>query len=86
PNLGLLAALGGQRAEGDLKGSLGVSSDGGRIALKLLATGGSIRRDTLAIVKPDIDVTVSDLSALAASGTVKAEEVSAGTNKLAGLS
>ncbi|MBY3169725.1 translocation/assembly module TamB domain-containing protein [Rhizobium laguerreae] len=86
PNIGLLAALGGQKAEGDLKGSLGVSSDGGRIALKLLATGGSIRRDTLAIVKPDIDVTVSDLKALAANGTVKAEEVSAGTNRLAGLS
>ncbi|MBY5351521.1 translocation/assembly module TamB domain-containing protein [Rhizobium leguminosarum] len=86
PNVGLLAALGGQKAEGDLKGSLGVSSDSGRIALKLLATGGSIRRDTLAIVKPDIDVTVSDLSALAANGIVKAEEVSAGTNKLAGLS
>ncbi|MCA2409804.1 translocation/assembly module TamB domain-containing protein [Rhizobium leguminosarum bv. viciae 248] len=86
PNIGLLAALGGQKAEGDLKGSLGVSSHGGRIALKLLATGGSIRRDTLAIVKPDIDVTVSDLKALAANGTVKAEEVSAGTNRLAGLS
>ncbi|QKK17681.1 translocation/assembly module TamB domain-containing protein [Rhizobium indicum] len=86
PNIGLLAALGGQKAEGDLKGSLGVSSDSGRIALKLLATGGSIRRDTLAIVKPDIDVTVSDLKALAANGTVKAEEVSAGTNRLAGLS
>ncbi|MBY2939340.1 filamentous hemagglutinin adherence factor [Rhizobium leguminosarum] len=86
PNVGLLAALGGQKADGDLKGSLGVSSDGGRIALKLLATGGSIRRDTLAIVKPDIDVTVSDLKALAANGTVKAEEVSAGTNRLAGLS
>ncbi|MBY5611760.1 translocation/assembly module TamB domain-containing protein [Rhizobium leguminosarum] len=86
PNIGLLAALGGQKAEGDLKGSLGVSSDGSRIALKLLATGGSIRRDTLAIVKPDIDVTVSDLKALAANGTVKAEEVSAGTNRLAGLS
>ncbi|RXT17281.1 filamentous hemagglutinin adherence factor [Rhizobium leguminosarum] len=86
PNVGLLAALGGQKAEGDLKGSLGVSSDSGRIALKLLATGGAIRRDTLAIVKPDIDVTVSDLKALAANGTVKAEEVSAGTNRLAGLS
>ncbi|MGO7183227.1 translocation/assembly module TamB domain-containing protein [Rhizobium brockwellii] len=86
PNVGLLAALGGQKAEGDLKGSLGISSDSGRIALRLLATGGSIRRDTLAIVKPDIDVTVSDLNALAANGTVKAEEVSAGTNKLAGLS
>ncbi|MFW8606533.1 translocation/assembly module TamB domain-containing protein [Rhizobium beringeri] len=86
PNVGLLAALGGQKAEGDLKGSLGISSDSGRVALKLLATGGSIRRDTLAIVKPDIDVTISDLNALAANGTVKAEEVSAGTNRLAGLS
>ncbi|MBB3915723.1 translocation/assembly module TamB domain-containing protein [Rhizobium fabae] len=86
PNVGLLAALGGQKAEGDLKGSLGISSDGGKIALKLLAKGGSIRRDTLAIVKPDIDVTVSDLYALAANGTVKTAEVSVGTNKLAGLS
>ncbi|RWX18876.1 filamentous hemagglutinin adherence factor [Rhizobium leguminosarum] len=86
PNVGLLAALGGQKAEGDLKGSLGISSDSGRVAIKLLATGGSIRRDTLAIVKPDIDVTISDLNALAANGTVKAEEVSAGTNRLAGLS
>ncbi|MGR9199063.1 translocation/assembly module TamB domain-containing protein [Rhizobium leguminosarum] len=86
PNVGLLAALGGQKAEGDLKGSLGISSDSGKIALKLLATGGSIHRDTLAIVKPDIDVTISDLNALAANGTIKAEGVSAGTNKLAGLS
>lgn len=86
PDIGLLAALGGQKAEGDLKGSLGIGNDGGRITLKLLATGGSIRRDTLAIVKPDIDITVSDLSALAANGTVKAESLNAGTNQLAGLS
>ncbi|OHV18454.1 filamentous hemagglutinin adherence factor [Rhizobium sp. RMa-01] len=86
PNIGLLAALGGQKAEGDLKGSLGIVSDNGKIALKLRATGASIRRDTLAIVKPDIDVTVSDLSTLAANGTVKAEELNAGANRLAGLS
>nr|WP_183855661.1 translocation/assembly module TamB domain-containing protein [Rhizobium sp. BK456] len=85
PNIGLLAALGGQKAEGDLKGSLGVASDNGKIALKLRATGASIRRDTLAIVKPDIDVTVSDLSTFAANGTVKAEELNAGANRLAGL-
>lgn len=85
PNIGLLAALGGQKAEGDLKGSLGVASDNGKIALKLRASGASIRRDTLAIVKPDIDVTVSDLSTFAANGTVKAEELNAGANKLAGL-
>lgn len=86
PDISLLAALGGQKAEGDLKGSLAVGNDGGKIGLKLLATGGSIRRDTLAIVKPDIDVTVSDASALAANGTIKAESLSAGTNQLAGLS
>ncbi|MDO3432869.1 translocation/assembly module TamB domain-containing protein [Rhizobium sp. CBN3] len=86
PKLGLLAALGGQKAEGDLKGSLGIESDGGKIALKLIASGASIRRDTLAIVKPDIDLTVSDLSALAAKGTIRAEELAAGENRLAGLS
>ncbi|WP_183906960.1 translocation/assembly module TamB domain-containing protein [Rhizobium leguminosarum] len=86
PNVGLLAALGGQKIEGDLKGSLGVESDSGKIALKLLASGGSIRRDRLAIVKPEFDVTVSDLSALAANGTVKADAVTAGENRLAGLS
>ncbi|OWV67277.1 filamentous hemagglutinin adherence factor [Rhizobium sp. R339] len=86
PNIGLLAALGGQKAAGDLKGSIDVSSDSGRIGLKLLASGNAIRRDTIAIVKPDIDVTISDLGAFAANGTVKAEELSAGTNRLAGLS
>ncbi|MBX4890437.1 translocation/assembly module TamB domain-containing protein [Rhizobium bangladeshense] len=86
PRIGLLAALGGQKAEGDLKGSIGIDSDGGRIAVKLIASGASIRRDTLAIVKPDIDLTVSDLSALAANGTVRAEELAAGANKLGGLS
>ncbi|ARO25913.1 hypothetical protein TAL182_CH04212 [Rhizobium sp. TAL182] len=86
PKLGLLAALGGQKAEGDLKGSLGIESDGGKIALKLVASGASIRRDTLAIIKPDIDLTVSDLSALAANGTIRAEELAAGENRLAGLS
>ena len=86
PNIGLLAALGGQKAEGDLKGSLGVSSDSGRIALKLLASGNTIRRDMIAIVKPDIDVTISNLGAFAANGTMKAEELSAGANRLAGLS
>uniref|UniRef100_UPI003F28CB57 translocation/assembly module TamB domain-containing protein n=1 Tax=Rhizobium sp. F40D2 TaxID=3453141 RepID=UPI003F28CB57 len=85
PNIGLLAALGGQKAEGDLKGSLGVASDNGKIALKLRASGASLRRDTLAIIKPDIDVTVSDLSTFAANGTVKAEELNAGANRLTGL-
>ncbi|ARO32008.1 hypothetical protein NXC14_CH04135 [Rhizobium sp. NXC14] len=86
PKLGLLAALGGQKAEGDLKGSLGIDSHDGKIALKLVASGASIRRDTLAIAKPDIDLTVSDLSTLAANGTLRAEEVAAGANKLGGLS
>ncbi|MBX5048398.1 translocation/assembly module TamB domain-containing protein [Rhizobium lentis] len=85
PNIGLLAALGGQKAEGDLKGSLGVESDGGKIALKLIASGAAIRRDTIAIVKPDIDVTVTDLGTLAANGTVRADELNAGANKLGKL-
>lgn len=82
PDIGLLAALGGQKAEGDLKGSLGIADDAGRIALKIAAAGSGLKRDTLAIVKPDIDVTVSDLSAFAATGAIKAEQLAAGSNKI----
>lgn len=82
PDIGLLAALGGQKAEGDLKGSLAIVDDAGRIALKIAATGSGLRRDALAIVKPDIDIAVSDFMAFAATGSIKAEQLAAGTNKV----
>ncbi|WP_461512647.1 translocation/assembly module TamB domain-containing protein [Rhizobium mongolense] len=83
PDIGLLAALGGQRAQGDLKGALDIANDNGKIALKVTAAGNGLQRDTFSIVRPDIAITVTDLKALSAHGIVKAGEMSAGANKLA---
>jgi translocation and assembly module TamB len=85
PDISLLAALGGQKAEGDLKGSLTIANDAGKIGLNIAATGSGLHRDAFSLVKPDIHVTVSDLKAFAASGAIKADEIGSGTNKLAGL-
>jgi len=85
PDIGLLAALGGQKAEGDLKGSVDITGNDGKIALKIAANGNGIRRDTLTIAKPAIDVTVSDVQAFAANGTIRADEFGIGTNKLTGI-
>jgi translocation and assembly module TamB len=85
PDIGLLAALAGQRADGDLKGSLDVSDVDGKMGLKLNATGGGIRRDDLSVTKPEIALKVDDLKAFAASGTVRASEIASGTNRIAGL-
>ncbi len=83
PDIGLLAALGGQRAQGDLKGALDIANDNGKIALKVTAAGNGLQRDTFSIVRPDIAITITDLKAFSANGIVKAGEMSAGANKLA---
>ncbi len=85
PDLGLLAALGEQQAEGDLKGSLDISDDDGKIGLKIAATGSGLKQGNFAIVSPNIDVTVTDLKAFAATGAIKADEVASGTNKVDSL-
>ncbi|SEH38597.1 autotransporter secretion inner membrane protein TamB [Rhizobium tibeticum] len=85
PDLGLLAALGGQEAEGDLNGSIDIANDNGKIALKVVASGSGLKRDTFAVVRPDINVAVTDLRAFAATGTIKADELASGPNKAEGL-
>jgi len=85
PDVSLLAALAGQRAEGDLNGGFDITNDGGKISIAAKASGSGIRRDGLSLVRPDIDVTVSDLKAFAASGVVKADEISSGANVISGL-
>ena len=85
PDAALIAALAGQTIDGDLKGTARFSSEGDRIAATITATGEEIRRDTLTITKPAIDLTVSDLARLAASGTVRAERISVGANRIDAL-
>ncbi len=85
PDISLLAALAGQRAEGDLAGNATITSQGERTALSLKAQGSGIRRDGLAIVKPDIDLTIDDLKTLTLRGRLNVQEIIQGQNRVTGL-
>jgi translocation and assembly module TamB len=82
PDLGLLAAMAGQQASGDLAGSATIRTADGVTSLALTARGESIRRDALTVAKPVVDVTVADLARLAIKGGVRAESVVQGENRL----
>ncbi|MGN7753751.1 translocation/assembly module TamB domain-containing protein [Sinorhizobium sp. 22678] len=82
PDLGLLAAMAGQQASGDLAGSATIRTADGVTSLALTARGESIRRDALTIAKPVVDVDVADLASLAIKGSVRAESVVQGENRL----
>ena len=79
PDLSLLAALAGQKAEGDLKGSLDIASANGKIGLKVNANGNGIRRDDLVISKPAVALTFS------ANGSIRADAIASGANRIANL-
>lgn len=85
PDIGLLAALGGQTADGDLKGSVDLSNANGKMGVKVNAAGNAIKRDTLSIAKPNIALTIDDLKAFSASGVIKADQIASGTNRISGL-
>ncbi|RVQ55608.1 translocation/assembly module TamB domain-containing protein [Sinorhizobium meliloti] len=82
PDLGLLAAMAGQQASGDLAGSATIRTADGVTSLALTARGESIRRDALTVAKPVVDVTVANLARLAIKGGVRAESVVQGENRL----
>ncbi|MDL2406335.1 translocation/assembly module TamB domain-containing protein [Rhizobium calliandrae] len=85
PDLSLLAALAGQKAEGDLKGAVDLASANGKIGLKVDANGSGIRRDDLSITKPAIALTVDDLKAFSANGSIRADAIASGANRIADL-
>lgn len=85
PDLSLLAALAGQKAEGDLKGSLDIASANGKIGLKVNANGNGIRRDDLVISKPAVALSVDDLKAFSANGSIRAATIASGSNRIADL-
>ncbi|EJK87635.1 translocation/assembly module TamB domain-containing protein [Rhizobium sp. AP16] len=85
PDLSLIAALAGQKAAGDLKGTLDLSNANGKIGLKVDATGGGIRRDDLVIDKPAIALTVDDLKSFSANGSIRAGAIASGANRIADL-
>ncbi|AHK42586.1 MULTISPECIES: translocation/assembly module TamB domain-containing protein [Ensifer] len=86
PDLGLLAAMAGQKASGDLSGSAAIRTANGITSIVLKAGGSGIKRDDLTIAKPTADITIADLSALAIKGSVRAETIAQGANRVSGLS
>ena len=85
PDLGLLAAMAGQTASGDLAGTASIKSENGVTSVAVKANGSGITRGDLVISKPAADITIADLKALAIKGAVTVEEVKQGDNRLAGL-
>ncbi|MCM2293438.1 translocation/assembly module TamB [Allorhizobium sp. BGMRC 0089] len=82
PDLDLLSALAGQSAAGDIAGALDLDAKDGKIAATLNASGTTIKTNGIVIDKPDVNITSTDLAALALQGTVKAAHVASGTNSV----
>ncbi|UDF27994.1 UNVERIFIED_ORG: translocation/assembly module TamB [Roseateles sp. XES5] len=85
PDLGLLAAMAGQKAAGDLSGQIEFATGNGKTSASVQASGSGIRRDALSIVKPAVDLAIADLATAAITGTVRAERVASGENRLEAL-
>ncbi|KQV35553.1 MULTISPECIES: translocation/assembly module TamB domain-containing protein [unclassified Rhizobium] len=85
PDLGLLAAMAGQQATGDLAGSISIKSANGVTSATIKANGSGIDRDGLKVVKPVADIAIADLKALAITGTVSAEQIVQGETRLDAL-
>ncbi|WP_162242208.1 MULTISPECIES: translocation/assembly module TamB domain-containing protein [unclassified Rhizobium] len=85
PDVGLLAAMAGERASGDLAGSATIASGNGKTSLALKASGSGIKRGDLVITRPQADITVDDLKALAIRGTAKVETIAQGVNRVSNL-
>lgn len=84
PEIALVAALAGQTASGDLKGSVELAEANGKLSAVIAASGSRMTRDTLSIDEPEIRLSVSDLAAFAAEGGLKAAAVSVGANRIEG--
>ncbi|MCJ8057118.1 translocation/assembly module TamB [Shinella curvata] len=85
PDLGLLAAMAGQKAAGDLSGQVEIATSNGKTSATVQASGSSISRDAVSITSPAVDLDITDLATAAISGTVRAERVASGENRLDAL-
>jgi translocation and assembly module TamB len=85
PDLGLIAAMAGQKASGDLSGSASIRTADGTTSISLKASGSAIKRDALTIAKPVADISIADVAALAIRGSIKAESVAQGQNRVSNV-
>jgi translocation and assembly module TamB len=79
PDLGLLAALGGQTASGDLNGTIKFEEVNGKIAATIDAKGSAVRTNGITIDTPVVALSSTDLQSLALEGSVKAGRIDTGT-------
>lgn len=82
PDIGLLAALAGQQAAGDLKGKVTVRSEAGRTSLDVVANGSAASRGEMVVTRPEVNVSVADTRTFAISGSVRAQSVKLGGQTL----
>lgn len=82
PDLTMLASLAGQQAQGDLRGTLNFTNAGQKPGVTVKASGNTISRGGLAIASPAVDMTVPDIRALAAEGTIRAARLGVGAQAL----
>ena len=85
PDLGLIAAMAGEQATGDLAGSISIKSTDGITSATIKANGSGIDRAGLKVVKPIADIAIADLKALAITGTVSAQQIVQGETRLDAL-
>lgn len=79
PDLGLLAALGGQTASGDLKGAVSLEETNGKIVAQIDAKGSAVRSGSININAPAISLRSADLQSLVLDGSIKAGRVETAT-------
>lgn len=79
PDIALLAALAAQQAQGDLRGTILFSNTDNRAGAVIRASGSGLRRGSLQISQPNIDLAIPDIKAIAAEGTVRATRLGAGS-------
>ncbi|MFB9947861.1 translocation/assembly module TamB domain-containing protein [Rhizobium puerariae] len=79
PDVSLLAALAAQQAQGDLRGTVILSNTDGKAGAVIRASGNALRRGSVEIAQPNVDLAIPDIRAIAAEGTVRAARIGAGS-------
>ena len=86
PDIGPLAALGGQTATGDINGTIAFAKDGEAPTVTVNAASGSIARGELAAKTITVNALIANyLKAPAISGTIKADSVTSGSTVVSGI-
>jgi translocation and assembly module TamB len=85
PDIGLLAAMAAQKAEGSLAGTIDLATKDGKIGLAVKANGARLAASGAEIDAPSIDIKSPDILSGQISGTVSAKKITQGANIVSAL-